>query len=55
MKNLPLEKQLAHRCFCDAIENIDDLNELKQQVSKLHLLYLQQQVMFAQIAKGCIS
>ncbi len=54
MKNLPLEKQLAHRCFCDAIQNIEDMNELKNQIGKLHLLYLQQQVVFAQIAKGCM-
>lgn len=25
MDKLPLEKQLAHRCFCDAIHNIQDL------------------------------
>ncbi len=55
MKDLPLEKQLAHRCFCDAIQSIEDIEELKNQVGKLHLLYLRQQVMFAQMAKGCIS
>ena len=55
MKDLPLEKQLTQRCFCDAIQSIEDIEELKNQVGKLHLLYLQQQVMFAQMAKGCIS
>ncbi len=55
MEKLPLEKQLVHRCFCDAIHNIQDLDELKNQVSKLHLLYLRQQVMFAQMAKGTVS
>ena len=55
MKDLPLEKQLIHRCFCDAIQNIEDMEELKNQVGKLHLLYLRQQVMFSQIAKDCIS
>ena len=55
MDKLPLEKQLAHRCFCDAIQNIEDMDESKNQVNKLHLLYLRQQVMFAQMAKGCVS
>ena len=55
MKDLPLEKQLSHRYFCDAIQNIEDLEELKNQIGKLHLLYLRQQVMFAQLAKGSIS
>lgn len=54
MNNLPLEKQLSHRYFCDAMENIDDIKELKHQISKLHLLYLQQQAMFAQMAKNCL-
>jgi hypothetical protein len=55
MNDLPLEKQLAHRYFCDAIKNIEDLEELKNQVGKLHLLYLRQQVMFAQLAKDSIA
>lgn len=55
MEKLPLEKQLAHRCFCDSIKNIQDMDELKNQVGKLHLLYLRQQVMFAQMLKGCVS
>jgi ribosomal protein L37AE/L43A len=54
MKNLPLEKQLAHRCFCDAIQNINDMNALKHQVCNLHLLYLRQQEIFAQMAKSCL-
>lgn len=54
MKNLPLEKQLTHRCFCDEIQNINDMNELKHQVCKLHLLYLRQQEVFAQMAKACL-
>ena len=52
MNNLPIEKQLSHRYFCDALKNIDDIKELKHQISKLHLLYLQQQAMFAQMAKS---
>lgn len=54
MTDLPLEKELTHRCFRDAIEKIDDLELLKQELSNLHLLYLQQQVVFAQMAKGCM-
>ena len=39
MKDLPLEKQLSHRYFCDAIQNIEDLEELKNQIgNKLCLL-----------------
>ena len=52
MNNLPIEKQLTHRNFCDAIENINDVRELKYQISQLHLLYLKQQAMVAQMAKG---
>lgn len=55
MNNLPLEKQLAHRYFCDSIQHVEDIQELKEQISKLHLLYLQQQVLFAQMAKGCLD
>ena len=55
MDKLPYEKQLAHRCFCDNIQNIQDLDELRDQVRLLHLLYLRQQVMFARMAKGCVS
>ena len=54
MNYLPLEKQLTHRYFCDAIANVDNIEELKQQISQLHLLYLKQQELFAQMAKGCI-
>ena len=52
MNNLPIEKQLSHRYFCDALKNINDVEELKHQISKLHLLYLQQQAMFAHMAKS---
>lgn len=54
MNNLPIEKQLTHRYFCDALESIKDIEELKYQISQLHLLYLQQQAMFAQMAKDCL-
>lgn len=52
MNNLPIEKQLTHRYFCDALENIDDVEQLKYQLGQLHLLYLKQQAMFAQMAKN---
>lgn len=54
MKNLPIEKQLTHRYFCDGIQNLDNIDELKKQIVKLHLLYLQQQALFAQMAKDCL-
>lgn len=54
MTDLPLEKQLTHFCFCDAIRDIDDIEILKLELSKLHLLYLNQQVLFAQMAKNCL-
>jgi hypothetical protein len=54
MTDLPLEKQLTHFFFCDAISDIEDLEALKIELSKLHLLYLRQQVLFAQMAKNCL-
>ncbi len=54
MNELSIEKQLTHRCFCDALENIEDIEQLKYQISQLHLLYLKQQAMFAQMAKDGI-
>ncbi|AFZ34519.1 MAG: hypothetical protein Kow0049_23240 [Stanieria sp.] len=54
MTDLPLEKQLTHFCFCDAIDDIEDIEILKIELGKLHLLYLRQQVLFAQMAKNCL-
>jgi hypothetical protein len=54
MEDLPLEKQFTHRCFCDVLENIEDVEMLKHELGKLHLLYLRQQVVFTQIVKGCL-
>ncbi|MGL5806806.1 MAG: hypothetical protein ACRC2R_03465 [Xenococcaceae cyanobacterium] len=54
MENLPLEKQFSHRRFCDVLENIEDTELLKRELGKLHLLYLQQQVVFAEMIKGCL-
>ncbi|MEN9870190.1 MAG: hypothetical protein RLZZ171_1178 [Cyanobacteriota bacterium] len=54
LNNLPLEKQFTHWDFCIAIQNINDLNELKHQVCEMHLLYLRQQEVFIQIAKSSV-
>lgn len=54
MTDLPIEKQLTHFCFCDAISEIKDIEMLKLEISKLHLLYLRQQVIVAQMAKDCL-
>ena len=50
--NLPLEKQLTHCNFCSAIQNIEDINELKDRLCEMHLLYLRQQEVFIKIAKS---
>ncbi|MBW4535120.1 MAG: hypothetical protein KME09_14385 [Pleurocapsa minor HA4230-MV1] len=55
LNNLPLEKQLTHYDFCLAIQNINDLNELKHQVCEMHLLYLRQQEVFIRIAKSSVN
>jgi hypothetical protein len=55
LNNLSLEKQLAHCTFCKAIQNINDINELKHQVYEMHLLYLRQQEVFIQIAKSSVN
>lgn len=55
INNLPLEKQLTHRYFCSAIQKIEDINELKDRVCEMHLLYLRQQEAFIQIAKNRFS
>jgi hypothetical protein len=52
MEDLPLEKQFTHRHFCDVLQNIDDLDLLKNELGKLHLLYLRQQVVFTQMMKS---
>ncbi len=52
LNNLPLEKQLVHTAFCTAIQNINNINELKHQVCEMHLLYLRQQEVFIYIAKS---
>ena len=50
--NLPLEKQFTHLNFCSEIQNIEDLNQLKDRLCQMHLLYLRQQEVFIQISKN---
>ena len=52
INNLALEKQFAHRNFCSAIQNIEDINELKDRLCEMHLIYLRQQEVFIKIAKS---
>ena len=55
MERLSLEKQLTHRNFCDSLEKINDVEYLKSQLCRLHLLYLGQQTLFAQMAREDFS
>ncbi len=55
INNSPLKKQLTHRNFCSAVQNIEDMNELKNRLCKMHLLYLRQQEVFVQVAKNRFS
>lgn len=48
---LSMEKQFQHRVFCNNIKGID-LETAKQLLIDIHLLYLGQQVMFAELAKN---
>jgi len=50
MNDLPVEKQFTHMMFCQQIANID-LDSAKQLLTELHMLYLGQQVVMANIAK----
>lgn len=55
MNDLPLEKQFTHHSFCNLVDQVDNVEFLKSQLRQLHLLYLRQQVMVAQITKGGLS
>ncbi len=50
MSDLPPEKQFTHFVFCQQIQNID-LDNAKQLLTELHLLYLGQQAMFVKLTK----
>lgn len=51
MDNLPIEKQMTHAIFCRQIQNID-LDQAKQLLTELHMLYLGQQAMMVKLAKN---
>ncbi|GEM_PF-401347 len=50
MSELPLEKQFAHTMFCTQLQGLE-LDSAKKLLADLHLLYLGQQVLFAELAK----
>ncbi|PZO36149.1 MAG: hypothetical protein DCF19_22235 [Pseudanabaena frigida] len=50
MNDLDFEKQFTHALFCQQVENID-INNAKQLLIDLHLLYLGQQTMFTMLIK----
>ncbi len=50
MSELSLEKQFAHTMFCQQVQDID-LESAKKLLADLHLLYISQQALFAQLAK----
>ena len=52
MNDLPLEKQLIHRQFCDQVAGVSDRNVLIEMLKQLHLNYLGQKAMFVKIAKN---
>jgi hypothetical protein len=54
MNELSLEKQFSHKMFCQQLQDID-LESAKQLLTDLHLLYIMQQSMFAQLAKQDFS
>ena len=50
MNEMPLEKQFSHTKFCQQIQDID-LDSAKKLLADIHLLYLGQQTLFAELAK----
>jgi hypothetical protein len=51
MSDLPPEKEFTHMMFCQQIQNID-LDQAKQLLTELHMLYLGQQAMMVKMAKN---
>ena len=47
---LPIEKQLEHRKFCDQVAEIKDVNIVRVMLENLHESYLRDQAMVAKIA-----
>ncbi|WP_019500850.1 hypothetical protein [Pseudanabaena sp. PCC 6802] len=50
MSDLSPEKEFAHALFCQQVEGVD-LESARKLLKDLHLLYLGQQALFAQLAK----
>ena len=50
MSDLPVEKQFTHTIFCQQIQHIS-LDQAKQLLTELHMLYLGQQAVMVKIAK----
>jgi|LauGreDrversion4_2_1035121.scaffolds.fasta_scaffold324713_2 hypothetical protein len=50
MNDLPVEKQFTHMMFCQQIQSIS-LDQAKQLLTELHMLYLGQQAVMVKIAK----
>jgi hypothetical protein len=50
---LSLEKNFTHIIFCQQVDslNAEDLDNAKQLLKDLHLLYVGQQALFSQLAK----
>ena len=51
MSELSIEKQFSHSMFCQQVKNINDIETAKKLLIDIHLLYLGQQTLFAQLAK----
>jgi hypothetical protein len=51
MNEMPLEKQFSHTRFCQQIQDID-LDSAKKLLADIHLLYLGQQTVFAELVKN---
>ena len=49
---LPLEKALEHRQFCDRVAEIKDVNVLRVMLANLHESYLRDQAMVSKIARN---
>jgi hypothetical protein len=52
MSDLPLEKQLEYRKFCDRVAEIKDVNVLRVILENLHESYLRDQAMVNKIARN---
>jgi hypothetical protein len=48
MNNLTFEKQFTHSIFCQQLQNIE-IDDAKLLLADLHLLYLRQQCVFADL------